>query len=290
MRRWLSSVFFLCATLVGGCSSDEAPPPPLPSDTSSVARGKQLAEGLGSCGFCHSINGKPGSALTGGRSMSDVFGDVAGPNITVAQSGIGSWTEVDVRTLIRSNKRPDGSYLYSSFHKGLEWTSDSDLTAIIAYLRSLPAVENEVERREIGYIGRNTTGFFTSVAEVMGYVPRISESFRLEYGEYLTNSVAGCDRCHSRSGGTFSSDEFMAGGEEVSFDGEVKVAPNITQSKETGIGNWSAEDIATYLRTGRTPAGRMVDTRFCPIEFYQRATPQEIESVVAYLRTVPAIE
>lgn len=281
---------FLCAFVVSACSSEEAPPPPLPSDANSVSRGRHLAEGFGSCGFCHSVNGKPGSILSGGRPMSDVFGDVAGPNVTVAQSGIGDWTEVDVRTLLRENKRPDGVYLYSSFHKGLEWMSDSDVTAIIAYLRSLPAVDSDVERREVGFIGRNTTGFFTSVPEVMGYVPQISESFRVEYGEYLTNSIAGCNRCHARSGGTLSSDEFMAGGEEISFDGEVKVAPNITQSKDSGIGNWSEEDLQTYLLTGRTPAGRTIDARFCPVEFYQRATPAEIDAVVAYLRTVPAIE
>ena len=275
---------------MSACSSEDAPPPPLPADSGSVARGKLLVEGFGACAFCHSVNGKPGSALSGGRAMSDVFGDVAGPNITVSQTGIGDWTEVDVRNLLRSNMRPDGSYLYSSFHKGLEWLSDSDVTAIIAYLRALPSVENSVERREIGFIGRNTTGFFTSVADVMGYVPQISQGFRVEYGEYLTNSVAGCDRCHSRSGGTFSSDQFMAGGEEVSFDGETKVAPNITQSQETGIGKWSEDDLRVYLQTGKTPAGRIVDTRFCPVEFYQRSTPAEIESVVTYLRTIPAIE
>jgi mono/diheme cytochrome c family protein len=290
MKRWLPSIFLLCAFGVSACSSDEVPPPPLPSDANSLPRGMQLAEGFGSCGFCHSANGKPGAALSGGRPMSDVFGDVAGPNITVARSGIGGWTEVNVRTLLRENKRPDGTYLYSYFHKGLEWMSDSDVTAIIAYLRSLPPVENEVERREIGIIGRNTTGFFTSVAAVMGYVPKISETFQVEYGEYLTNSVAGCNRCHARAGGTFSSDDFMAGGEEVSFDGETKVAPNITQSKDSGIGNWSQDDITTYLHTGKTPAGRSVDARFCPVEFYQRATDGEIQAVVAYLRTVPAIE
>lgn len=283
-------MFLLCAFAMGACSSDEAPPPPLPSDTNSVPRGARLAEGFGSCGFCHSANGKPGTALSGGRLMSDVFGDVAGPNITVARTGIGDWTEVNVRTLLRENKRPDATYLYSYFHQGLEWMSDSDVTSIIAYLRSLPPVENEVERREVGFIGRNTTGFFTSVAEVMGYVPKISESFQVEYGEYLTNSVAGCNRCHARAGGIFGSDDFMAGGEDISLDGEVKVAPNITQSKDTGIGNWSADDLKLYLRSGKTPGGKTIDTRFCPVEFYQRATSDEIDAVVAYLRTVPAIE
>jgi hypothetical protein len=222
--------------------------------------------------------------------MSDAFGDVNGPNITVAKSGIGSWNETDLRVVLRSNVRPDETAIYSKFHKGLGWLSDADLTALIAYLRSLPAVENEVEQRDIGFIGRNTTGFFLSVAEVKGYVPQIPQSFRVDYGEYLTNSVAGCNRCHARPGGVFGSDTFMAGGEEISFDGEVKVAPNITQSKETGIGGWSEEDITVYLRSGKTPSGREVDTRFCPIEFYQKASTAEIDAVVAYLRTVPSVE
>lgn len=222
--------------------------------------------------------------------MSDVFGDVAGPNITLAQSGIGTWSEVNFRSLMRNGQRPDGTHLYSSVHKGLEWMSDPDLAAIVAYLRTLPSVDNQVERREIGFFSRNTTGFFTSVPEVMGYVSQVSQNFRSEYGEYVTNSVAGCDRCHSRPGGTFSSDEPMAGGREVSFDNETKIAPNITQSKENGIGEWSEDDLRMYLRTGKTPTGKEVDKRFCPVEFYQNGTAAEIEAVVAYLRTVAPIE
>ena len=272
------------------CSSDDLPPPPLPGDATSITRGQQIAEALGACGSCHSMNGKPGQPLSGGRLMSDAFGDVNAPNITVAKSGIGAWSETDVRVLLRSNKRPDGTSLYSKFHKGLSWLSDSDLTAVIAYLRNLPPVENEVEQRNIGFIGRNTTGFFFSVSEVKGYVAQIPQGFRIEYGEYLTNGVAGCNRCHARPGGIFTSDKFMAGGEEISFDDEVKVAPNITQSKEAGIGGWSEEDLKGYLRSGKTPAGREVDKRFCPVDFYQRASTAEIDAVVAYLRTVPPIE
>jgi len=290
MSRLFLTTVSCVALILSACSSDEAPPPPLPSDVASVVRGQQIVEGFGACGFCHSLDGKPGTALSGGRIMSDVFGDVAGPNITLAQTGIGNWSEVNFRAFVRSSARPDGSYLYSSFHRGLEWMSDSDLSAIIAYLRTLPSVDSQVERRDIGFIGRNTTGFFRSPGEVMGYVPQISQGFRLEYGEYLTNSVAGCAKCHNRPGGTFSSDEPMAGGEEITFGDETKVAPNITQSKETGIGNWSDDDMRMYLSSGRTPAGRTVDTRFCPIEFYQRANPAEIDAVVAYLRTISAVE
>jgi len=222
--------------------------------------------------------------------MSDIFGEVAGPNITVSPSGVGTWSESDVRTLMRANKRPDETYLYSGFHKGNEWMSDADLTAMIAYLRSLPPVDNIMERRDISWLERNTTGFFTAAAEVKGYVPQIAPRFRVPYGEYLTNSVAGCNRCHATPGGTFGSDEPFTGGAEITFDGETKVAPNISQSKVSGIGNWSEGDLGRYLRTGMTASGREVDRRFCPVEFYQRATPEEIDSVVAYLRSLPVVE
>lgn len=290
MQRWPLTLIVLMTFVLGACSSDDVPPPPLPGSSASVGRGAQLAGGFAACGFCHSLQGKPGAPLSGGRTMSDMFGEVVGPNITVSPAGIGTWSESDVRTLLRANKRPDETYLYSWFHKGNEWMSDADLTALIAFLRSLPPVENVVERRDITWIERNTTGFFTAAAEVKGYVPQISPRFRLQYGEYLTNSVAGCDRCHATPGGTFGSSEYLAGGAEIVFDGETKTAPNITQSKGAGIGNWSEGDLTRYLRTGVTPAGREVDKRFCPVEFYQRATPEEIDSVVAYLRSVPVVE
>ena len=294
MKRWSlitprSLVLALSVTLVA-CFSEDATPPPLPVTQAAVSRGQQIAEGFGSCGFCHTMQGKVGAPLAGGRQMQDLYGDIVGPNITIAASGIGEWTEPDVKNLFRSNQRPDESVLYSPFHKGFEWMSDADLTAIIAYLRSLPPTEKVIEHRELSFIDRNTTGFFRSKAEVTGYVPTISSSFRAEYGQYVADNLAGCARCHSRPGGLFSSDDYLAGGQEVSLDGESKVAPNITSSKTTGIGEWSDDDIKRYLATGQTPSGRQIDKKFCPVEFYSQAPSFDVDALVAYLRTVPAID
>jgi cytochrome c553 len=222
--------------------------------------------------------------------MRDIYGDIAGSNITVSSSGIGEWHESDLKNLFRGNRRPDESEVYSTFHRGFEWMSDADLTALIAYLRSVPPTENVVERRELSFLDRNTTGFFRSKAEVKGYVPSIAPSFRAEYGQYVADNLAGCARCHSRPGGLFSSDDYLAGGQEISLDGESKVAPNITSSKTTGIGEWSEDDIKRYLSTGQAPSGRQVDKKFCPVEFYARASSADVDALVAYLRSVPAIE
>jgi cytochrome c553 len=294
MKRWLTNIpvtlSLVGAIALGACTPEEVAPPPLPPDSASVVRGQQLAEGFGSCGFCHSMKGTVGQALSGGRVLNDMFGEVSGPNITLAESGIGQWSESDVRALFRAQKRPDGSLTYTSLHQGFEWLSDSDLTALIAYLRTRPANENVVERRAPSAIERNLSGYFYSAAEVHGYVPQISPSFRVEYGEYLANNVAGCARCHSKPAGLISSSEYLAGGQEIVIDGESKIAPNITSSKIAGVGDWSEADLKRYFASGATPSGREVDKRFCPVDFYASAGASEIDSVVAYIRSVPAID
>jgi hypothetical protein len=219
-----------------------------------------------------------------------MYGEVRGPNITLAKTGIGDWSELGFKNLLRANIRPDGSELGSDRHRGFEWLADSDIGAITAYLRSLPAVENTVESRRLSFIDRNTTGFFDTRLHVRGQIPAISPTFQKEYGQYITDHVARCGSCHTRRGGVFSSDEYLAGGQEISFDGEYKIAPNITSSNTVGIGSWSEVSIRDFLRSGKTPEGREVDSRFCPVQFYARAPTEQIDAVVAYLRTVPAID
>lgn len=287
------SVPYLLVTslLASGCGApDPALPPPPEEDTqASAQRGHALVTGFGACGFCHSQNGQTNSALSGGRLSRDSYGEVAGPNITLSQSGIGDWTEQQLKALLRTNTRPDGSELGGERHRGFEWLADRDITAMTAYLRTLPPVDNQVEPRRISFVARNTTGFLDAKIVVRGYIPSLSPGFRVEYGQYVVDHVARCGSCHSKPGGLIASEEYLAGGQEISFDGEYKVAPNITTSTSAGIGSWSEAAIRDFLRSGRTPEGREVDSKFCPVQFYARAPAEQVEAVVAYLRTVPAV-
>ncbi len=284
---WGFLVFFVAL----GCIAPDPllPPPPVSNDSIAAQSGQQLVDGFGACGFCHSLDGRTSSALSGGRLMRDKYGDVRAPNITLAASGIGEWSEADLRKLLRANMRPDESTIGADFHKGFEWIADSDIAAITYYVRSLPKVEHVVEPRRLSFIDRNVTGFFDTRLEVKGLIPAISPSFKTEYGQYLTDTVARCGSCHTKPETLLTSEEYLAGGREVSFDGESRIAPNITSSKSAGIGEWSEAGIKRFLTTGQTPQGREVDSRFCPVRFYQRAPESHIDAVVAYLRSVPAI-
>jgi cytochrome c553 len=286
------AAFILSSCLATGCGTPDPFVPVLPQADLGEAtrRGDHLVNGLAACGFCHSIDGRAGSALSGGRVTRDIYGEVVGPNITSAETGLANWKEPDLRRALRSNVRPDGSEISSRPHRGFGWLADPDITAITAYLRSLPPTENKVSERRLSFIDRNTSGFFESRLEVRGYIPAIAPQFKAEYGEYLVDNVARCGSCHAKPDGWFSSEGYLAGGAEFSYYGESKIAPNITMSTSAGIGSWSEEELLNYLRTGKTPAGRDVDSRFCPVGFYARAPIDQLQSVVAYLRTVPAVD
>jgi mono/diheme cytochrome c family protein len=294
MRTLISTsilAVLLCCVSVSGCGAPDPvlPPPPSIDLSEAATRGHYLANGLGACGFCHSVDGRVGADLSGGRLVRDIYGEVTGPNITRAESGVGLWTESDLKKALRSNLRPDGSEMSSRVHRGFGWLADSDISAITTYLRGLPPVEKQIESRRLSFVDRNTTGLFESRLEVKGYIPAINPQFKAEYGQYLTDSVARCGSCHTKPEGWFSSEEYLAGGAEVSFDGEYKLAPNITMSTSAGIGSWSEGALLDFLRSGRTPAGREVDSRFCPVQFYARAPLEQLQAIVAYLRTVPAV-
>src|SRR5580700_11998651 len=80
-------------------------------------------------------------------------------------------------------------------------------------------------------------------------------------GKYLV-TIAGCNDCHTP--GYFFGKPDMArflGGSDVGFEiPGVGAFPgrNITPDKETGIGNWTDEEIATALTTGKRPDGRQL--------------------------------
>jgi mono/diheme cytochrome c family protein len=271
-----------------GCSSEDPIPPALPMTEAAAVRGQVLVDGLAACRFCHGSEG--GVALGGGRTMGDRYGELRAPNISLSSNGIGSWNERDLMRIFRSYQRPDEVRISAAFHQGFEWLSDADLAGIISYLRTLPPSDNQVERREVSFFSRNTTGFSEGAPEVKGLVPRIAPQFTVEYGAYLADNVARCSACHTNPGGFLDSEQYLAGGEEISFDGETKVAPNITSSTSSGIGAWSEGELLEYLRTGKKPDGREVNKRFCPVDSFGRAPASELQALVAYLRTVPAIE
>ena len=112
----------------------------------------------------------------------------------------------------------------------------------------------------------------------------------LERGKYLMNSIVACGNCHTPKGpsGRALADQELAGGGV--FDAPVfhAVSPNITPDKETGIGNWTDEQIAAAITTGVRPDGRIL-APIMPWRSFAKMTKSDVDALVAFLRSLPPV-
>ena len=258
----------------------------IPVEPEAVARGQELVKGLAACGFCHGAAPDPSAPLTGGRKFYDLYGEVNSPNLTPAASGLKDWSVIEIMKGIKSAQGRDETLLSAEAHSSYEWMSDRDTLAIIAYLRALPAVENEVERRSVSSIDRNTKGFFESRSDDVSYVPEIDRRHAVQYGGYLVDHVARCVTCHNGPTSLFGGAEYLAGGTAVRIEEGEKLAPGIGPSPEDGLGQWSEADIINYLKSGHTPRADETDAKFCPTRFYAKASQRDLEAIAKFLKSL----
>ena len=135
----LATFTFATLSLVGGACAD-----------TPVERGAYLVNTIMTCGNCHSPKGPPdvvaGKDFSGGLRFNEPPFDVTAPNITPdKETGIGAWTDEQIATAITTGKRPDGRQLapimnYAAFTH----LTKEDVAAVVAYLRSIPPVHNQV--------------------------------------------------------------------------------------------------------------------------------------------------
>lgn len=121
-----------------------ATPVPEPNHDDPVEYGAYLAGPLGHCIECHSpldANGVPDTVNelgAGGMLFHGPWGVSVSRNIT--PTGLSGRSDAEIKQIITTGTRADGSKLMPpmgvSYYAGL---TDTDLDAIVAYLRSLPA-------------------------------------------------------------------------------------------------------------------------------------------------------
>ncbi|SDD57974.1 c-type cytochrome [Ruegeria marina] len=133
--------FCALAALLGSAAS-------APAWADPVERGAYLVR-IMDCAGCHMPRGPEGAPIaSAGLSGGNIGFEIPGlgifwaPNLTPSQSGLGSWSDDEIATALRSGIRPDGRILAPAMpwqaYAGL---SDEDTHAVVVYLRSLPAQE-----------------------------------------------------------------------------------------------------------------------------------------------------
>ena len=251
-----------------------------------IKAGKELVKGVATCGFCHGQKNDPDSILSGGRSNYDLYGEVKASNITSSENGIGDWSTADIITFFRTRTTKDKRTISPEVHRGFEWLSDNDLFSIAVYLKSLPPVNNEVERRNISFLKRNITGFFEGESVVTGSVPSLEKASPSAFGSYIADNVARCSSCHNSPSGVIQNEKYLKGGKKITNEKGSQWSPDITQSQKFGIGSWTENDFLKFFNEGTTPDDRKVNSSFCPVKFYKLASEDHIRALITYLRTV----
>jgi len=128
-------------------------PGPMAADdgaTLEIARGAYLVNALGHCGECHTPRGAMG-AMDRDRWLAGTADGPEGgkiPNITPdIGTGIGAWSDAETLRVLESGMLPDfdvvGGGMGEVVRNSTSKLTESDRLAIVAYLRSLPAIENE---------------------------------------------------------------------------------------------------------------------------------------------------
>jgi mono/diheme cytochrome c family protein len=217
--------------------------------TDVVTRGAYLAR-AGDCVSCHTAPG--GQPYAGGYRLDTPFGYLLAPNITPdAATGIGRWSADDFWRALHQgvNKRGQDMYPVMPFDFYTRVTRE-DSDAIYAYLRSVPAVSNPVivNHLRFPFNQRWSMAVWRELYFSEGsYNGDPAQSPAWNRGAYLVEGLGHCSACHSPRNalGGIEKDKAFSG---ATVDGWF--ALNLTSELHTGLGNWTVEQVATYLKTG----------------------------------------
>jgi cytochrome c553 len=237
----------------------------IPTDQASIAHGEHIAT-IRMCKDCHTENWSGQSDSVPGLITLSM------PNLTPGAGGVGAAnTDEDWVRAIRHGVGYDGRGLLLMPSRVWYYLSDEDLADLIAYLKSLPPVDNEPPKTELGPLGRvmMTLGQLPPEATepdatVIDHdAPRPvapQPGVTVEYGMYLART---CTLCHGSE----------LNGQTI-FDGSV--ALNLTPGSE--MKGWSEEDFIATMRTGVTPNGRQLED-VMPWKYLGQMTDDELKAV-----------
>jgi mono/diheme cytochrome c family protein len=253
-------------------------------------RGLYLAK-AGGCVGCHTEAKDGAIPFAGGRALKTPFGTFHGPNITPDRdSGIGRWTEADFFKAMRRGERPDGSNYFPAFpYSSFTRITDEDLRDLWAYLRSLPPSARKSQPHDLGFPFR--LRFLVTPWKWLFFTPGpLPPAPQLKpavaRGRYLAQALGHCGECHTTRNflGGPKKDRFLAGGKGP--DG--KNVPNLTPTR---LKKWSDGELRDFLTTGMYSDGDVPAEAMAEVvrNTTSQLTPQDLEALVAYLRSIPAL-
>ncbi len=274
----------VAALALSGLAAGAAEPP----SAELLKRGEYLAN-AGDCMGCHTQAG--GKPFAGGQSLKTPFGSIAAPNITPDKdTGIGNWTDDQFYKVMHEGIGHKGEYLYPVMP--FPWyttVTRDDVMAIKAYLFAQAPVRQKNQKNGLVFpvsVRTSMLAWRAAFFKAGEFKPDPAQSDEVNRGAYLVNGLGHCGECHNGRpiAGTSRFREALAGGTVDNY-----YAPNISSDPHDGIGAWSNQEIATYLKTGASlTRGIALGPMAEAVKSLSHLTDADLLAIAAYLKTTPA--
>jgi alcohol dehydrogenase (quinone), cytochrome c subunit len=257
-------------------------------------KGEYLAR-AGDCIACHSVRG--GKAFAGGLRMGTPMGAIYSTNITPdPDTGIGNYSLQDFDRAVRSGVAKDGHHLYPAMpYPSYAKINDDDLQALYTFfMKDVPPVKQANKPNEIPWYSsrRWMMGVWNVLfAPKRGYVSQQGHDASWNRGAYLVEGLGHCGACHTPRGWAYqekalddSNGAYLQGAELDAWS-----APNLRGDLRTGLGGWSQNDIAAFLKSGHNEKGTAFGSM---LDVVNNSTPyladEDISAMAVFLKSLPA--
>ncbi|HTQ03163.1 MAG TPA: c-type cytochrome [Polyangiaceae bacterium] len=273
-----------------------------------VARGSYLVNHVAACPDCHTPRDDMGAPildkfLSGAECFVQLpNGDCLNSrNLTSDATGLANFSDDEIKDMIQNGMAPtaDGGkkplnpvmpyYVYHNI-------SADDIDDIVAYLRTVPPVEHDVPA---------DADSFTVPAAANpvdpATIPMPAEDFADQAsalrGRYLAGVVGVCLECHTKHEDAGSADvikpeNFFAGGElfQVGLPNNP-VSANLTSDSDTGLGDWTTDQIVKVLLEGVDDEGKGIcpPMPVGPMGAFGGLTQDDATDIANYIKSLPAI-
>jgi mono/diheme cytochrome c family protein len=296
MLKWTGLILLILVTGVTVLTASrqnlkfDAPYPEIKAvkDSAVIARGKHLVIAIAHCTDCHSTANSDSLLslgqevpLSGGVPFKLPVGTIYSANITSDTLwGVGKRTDGEIARALRYGVHADGRAIFDfmPFHN----LSDSDLTAVISYLRTQKPVAIKKPGNELNITGNIVNAFLVKPVGPSEKIQAVVHpDTTAAYGKYLVQSVGNCSGCHTKRdiSGAYTG-ELLAGGNQI---GE-NITPNLTPDSSGRIFGWSQQQFINRFRSGK-----LIASSEMPWNSFKRMTDDELKAIYKYLHTVKPV-
>lgn len=244
--------------------------PRLAGGAEAVQRGRYLYETRG-CAHCHGPDGA-GHVY----AHSDAGLELAAPNLTPG-GVVARYADVDWARAIRHGVAPAGRPLMMMPSESYTRLSDSDLGALVAHLRQLPAVAGGEARIRLPFVAWVGYGFglLRDAPERVDHTQaaaQVAEADSVEYGAYVASMCVGCHGSQLEGG--------RLPGNPPNWPAAARLAPGPGSVMERYP---DVDSLRRLFQTGRRPDGSTVGVM--PFESLARLSEVELRALHRYLRS-----